>query len=499
MPGKGLVSLCFLGLENISYFRKSQQNTPALLSLFRINDPYRILGILFVLLLIRLPYFIFGQDLTVIELNWLLIGEKLADGGVMYRDVWDDTAPLSAGFFWLTDLVFGRSALAHHIISLVLVWMQAAIFNNMLLQNKAYNENTYVPALIYALLMNIFFDFYSLSPLLLSQTFILLAINNIFRRIDNKTHDQFFLNTGIFMGLASLFYLPAVLVFLALILSLILFTGSILRRYMLLVYGFMLPVSLCWLYYFWQDAHMEFLVQYVRSVLVLQPTIYYSFGSFLMIVAVPVLFLLFAFYQLFRYSRYVNFQVRLQYVMIFILVLCLFTFYFSKMFAPFQLIIFVPAFAFFISHYFLLIRRKLLAELVFLIFTLLLLGVNYGSAFNWSELRSKLSFERLIVQEGPYDALVEGKRVLYVGSDKSVYKNSYHTTPFLDWDLSERVLREPDYYDNVVLLYRYFDTNAPEVVIDPEGLLVPYFERMPGVAARYQRSALPDAWVLKSN
>lgn len=469
-----------------------------MLSLFRINDPYRILGILFLLLLIRLPYFIFGQDLTVIELNWMLIGEKLADGGVMYLDVWDDTAPLSAGFFWLIDLVFGRSPLAHHIISLILVWVQAAIFNNLLLSNKAYNENTYVPALVYALLMNLFFDFYSLSPLLISQTFILLAINNIFRRIDNKTHDQFFLNTGIFMGLAALFYLPAILVFLALILSLILFTGSILRRYMLLLYGFMLPVSLCWMYYFWQDAQMEFFVQYIRSVLVLQPTIYYSFGSFLVIVAVPMSFLLLSFYQLFRYSRYVNFQVRFQYVMVFMIALCLFTFYFSKMFAPFQLIIFVPAFAFFICHFFLLIRRHLLAELIFLIFTLLILGVNYGSAFNWENLREDLSFERLIVQDGPYTELVRGKKVLYLGPEKSVYRNSYHSTPFLDWDLSERVLRKPDYYDNVTLVYRHLSKDLPEVIIDPEGLMDAYFQRMPGIAARYHRSSAPNTWVLSN-
>lgn len=468
-----------------------------MLSFFRINDPYRLIGVLFFLLLLRLPYFIYGQELTVIELNWLLIGEKLGNGAIMYRDVWDHTAPMAAGFYWIIDLVFGRSVLAHHIISIILVWVQCFLFNNLLLNNKAYNENTYIPALVYAVLMNLFFDFYTLSPILMSQTFILMAINNIFKRIDNKTKDQFFLNTGIFLGLAALFYLPSVVIFFSMLLSLLLFTGSIARRYLLMIYGFVLPISLCWLYYFWHGAHREFISQFVSSVLFIKPTIYYSFTSLLLVSAVPVLFMLLAGYQLVRYSRYVNFQVRFQYVMFFMLVLSLTTFYFSKVFAPFQLIIFVPATAFFINHYFLLLRRRFLADIFFLVFIALIAGINYSASYDLGGFRRILQYERFIVQETVYDQLVEGKSVLYLGPDKSVFKSASHSSPFLDWDLSQQILREPGYYDNITYIYKHLSEELPEVIIDPNNLLPPLFDRMPGIASQYQPGPLASTFVLK--
>ena len=83
-----------------------------------------------------------------------------------------------------------------------------------------------------------------LSPVLMSLTFLLLSLNNIFKRIDKQTKDEFFLNTGIFLGLATLFYLPSLFFLPALMLSLLLFTASLFRRYILLLYGFMIPVVL---------------------------------------------------------------------------------------------------------------------------------------------------------------------------------------------------------------------------------------------------------------
>jgi hypothetical protein len=53
--------------------------------------------------------------LTVPELKWMLLGEKLNGGAMLYADILDNTAPLSALAYRLLNLVAGRSPLAMHI------------------------------------------------------------------------------------------------------------------------------------------------------------------------------------------------------------------------------------------------------------------------------------------------------------------------------------------------------------------------------------------------
>jgi hypothetical protein len=67
-----------------------------LLGYFRINDPYRLVIIFILLLILRLPYLISSEWLSIPELKWMLIGERMNDGAMLYVDIWDDIAPLSA-------------------------------------------------------------------------------------------------------------------------------------------------------------------------------------------------------------------------------------------------------------------------------------------------------------------------------------------------------------------------------------------------------------------
>lgn len=191
------------------------------------------------------------------ELKWMLLGERLGSGDfVMYQGVWDYTAPLSVFIYKWLFICFGKSRIPYFVLSILLVVIQAGIFNNVMLRNKAYNSSTYVPALVYMVFMNAFFDFLTLSPVLLSMTFVLLAMNNLFKRMDNQTKDELFIFTGVYLGIAALFYLPTVWFFMITILSLVLYTGSILRRMMLLIYGFALVVGLAGLYFYWFDDYL---------------------------------------------------------------------------------------------------------------------------------------------------------------------------------------------------------------------------------------------------
>jgi hypothetical protein len=79
------------------------------------------------------------------------------------------------------------------------------------------------------------------------------------------------------------------------------------------------------------------------------------------------------------------------------------------------------------------------------------------------------------------------KRILVLDNTVELYNNNYLATPFLNWDLSEEIFRNPDYYENVTMVYHSFKTDPPQVVIDSEDLLKGFFQRMPDIQNEYTR------------
>ncbi len=444
-----------------------------------------MVGILVLLIALRLPLMILGIPPTLSELNWMLVGEKLSYGSNMYSGVWDGLAPLSAGVYWILDWLFGRSPWAHQLIGIFVVIIQSYLFNDLLLRNKAYNQGTYIPALIYIILMNCFFTYTLLSPALLSITFLLLSLNYIFRRIDKQTKDEFFLNTGIYLGIATLFYLPSVLFAPAMMLSLLLFTASILRRYLLFLYGFLLPIGIIWTYYYWIGASFEFTNFFLGSLGWADSNGYLDGNSLMIIGLVPVLFTLLAWWKIMR-ARYVNYQVQFQYVMMFIALSGLTTLVISGEITPVQTLVLVPPVAFFVSHFFLLFRRGFLREVFFGLFLGGIIVVEWGSFFRAPFMDSRIAYESLLVGQTQWDDVVEGKPVLVFGDNLSIYRNAHSATPFLNWKLSSRLLESLNYYDNLDFIFRSFKDDPPNIIIDLENRVPALFERLPIIALRYR-------------
>ncbi len=455
-------------------------------ALFRLNDPYRMLVLLLFLLLMKLPAFYGSVPLTIPELNWMVVGEKLAEKGtVMYKDVWDPLAPLAAGMYWLLHELFGRSHLAYQIIALLLIFVQSALFNYILLRNKVYNENTYVPALIYGLLMCTFFQFYTLSPALVSTTFVMLTINNAFNDIEFKGAKNNLFSTGILMGLASLFYLPSLVLSLALLFAYLLFTGATPKSYFLFLYGLLMPWLIIIVYYFWHDALFHFYINCIYSLLYLDNVSYISYSLLITIIGLPLVILILSFFKLFDAKRFNNYQERFQQTMIFIFIMAFVAWWISHSRTPALLVLFVPVVAFFISHFFLLIRKRFITEISFLLFFIGILTIHFSTLFQWNSVAPWLDYEKLVVQETPWDDLVENKRILYLGDNLSVYKNAQLATPYLNWELSSLQLDSPDYYDNLMSIYENFHEDTPEVIIDTKDVMGKIFTRMPTIAKQY--------------
>lgn len=442
-----------------------------MLSFFRINDPSRIIILFVLLLLVRLPFYIQGLSLTLPELNHFLVGESLANGATLYVSLWEDISPLSAWVYMFLYFVFGKSIWVYHVFGFILMFFQSLLFNSITYKNKLYYENTYVPALIYGLLMSLSSGVYSLSPILMSSTFILLAMNNIFRQVEFRIKaDEPILNIGVYLGIAALFYLPtAVFGFIALII-LAFFSSTISRRYFLVFYGFALPLLLLMTYLYFNDGINT--VWNIFSAKIFNPNRAEdtSYQPVLYIVAIPLWFFVIAFFKVFKRNRFSNYQMRLvQLVIVWLLLSLVLLFWTEKLITSF--ILFVPAFAIIITHYFLLSKKSFKAELIFMFFIVGIIFLNMSMIFNWFGLEKYIGQKNSIVLLTPYEKYVKDKKVVVLGDNLHIYQNATLATPFLDWQLSSETVKQPDYYRKAAVIHAGFVNDPPEIIIDLENVM----------------------------
>lgn len=434
----------------------------------------------------------------IVELKWMVIGERLAGSSNLYVDVWDNFAPLSAAVYRFIHELFDRSPAANHVIALIIVFIQAFLFNNILLKHRAYNENTYLPALLYVVFMNIFFDFYLLSPVLIGLTFILLAIDNTITHLGKNRNDQLLLYTGIYLGIANLFYYPTFLVLIAIFIAFAFLTGTILRRYLLFIFGYLLPLAITGIYYYLLGGLKEFYVNFVFSLFNVNTYNYLDPLFYIIIFAFPIVFVLISMGKTFKSNRYTNQQERIQKLMFILLIFALISWFLNKDRAPYQLIITVPGCAFFLTHYFLNIQVKWKAELTFTLFIAGILLINIATYQKANFLPNMVSYNDLEVKPSKWEGVVKDKNIMYLGKNYSIYRNARLGSPYFNWDLAKLHLEKPSYFDNLTAIYRKFENEYPEVIIDEKGIMEQIMTKMPTVNQAYEQRENGTLYLLRS-
>jgi len=468
-----------------------------LLAFFRINDPFRIIGIFLLIILIRLPFFFGEMPLIVPELEWMLVGSSISFQKILYLDVWDDLAPLSAMVYALVDFAGGRSQWAYQLIAIVVVFFQSYLFNKLLISSKAFKENTYVPALTFTTLMSTFFDFFTLSPVLMSGIFQLFLINGIFNHLAVKAKDEQFLNIGLALGLSTLFYLPSLAYLPVSILSLGLFSSMTFKRYILMFFGFLFPIVLVGVFFFWHGGLLQFIDSYFFSWMATPFRELVSLKTMWFISISGLVLLVFSWIKIYTGSRYNNLQNNYMLIMILFLIGAFVMVFMSRERAPHQLMVFVAPMSFYIAHLFLLIKRKVLTEAIFLAFFAITLTINYGVLYKFVVPQALVQYEDLLVQPTPWDQIVQGKKLLIMGDEPDAYLHAYPATPYLNWNLSKAHLNHINSFNTMSLIYDNFINDMPEVILDQKQVVPQLFMQMPTISSKYTKQG--NAYLLKSS
>ncbi|AEI47031.1 hypothetical protein [Runella slithyformis] len=458
-----------------------------MLSFFRVNAPYQILSLVIVLVMLQFPFYISAPDLLVSELQWMLVGEKMGQGFMLYRDVWDNLSPLSAAAYWGIDELFGRSPIAHRSIANLLILFQAVYFNYISGQRQLFTERNYVPGVLYLLFINVSFDCSILSPSLMATTFILLAFGTLIRQMQREGVTDEVFELGFYLSVATLFYLPMGLFLLWAFLSMLLYTGANFRQHTLAFFGYVFPIALSALFFFFRGALDELSQNLLTSAFRAHR---YNLQDFLGVIGtMGGIFLIggLGFLQTIRYPRFINYQGRCQQIMGLWVITAFISIGLMPFIAPMQFIIFIPPVTFFSVNFFMLIQRRWLSEVLFLIVFVAIVFFRYQSSFlnNPISLTNSARLDNLKIKRTPLPPSIRQQKILVIGEDEGEYRDNFPATAYINWELARYDFENLDSYESVISIFDNFKADPPTYVVDKENVMPRLFKRLPELGKRY--------------
>ncbi len=455
-----------------------------MLRFFRFNDPYRLLVVFLVVMLLGIKAEGEFPSITIPELKGILVGEMMADGKRLYSEVWDSTPPVTAFTQYILDVCFDRAMLPRHMLSWVIIFFQASFFGLVLINNRAFNESTYLPSLLFGVLCFFSFDTVSFTREIIGSSLLLLAINNLLKEIEfKKQRDETIHNLGFYLGLASLSVFSHLLFFFGTALLLILFTRVEGRRFVLFVFGFLLPHLLLNTWYYWNEELDLLWSNFYLANLDFNTLSLISIQSLLLLGVIPGIYFLFSLIMMQRDARLTNYQSQILQVMLLWLLFGVMEVYFTRIRTPQALIVCVPPLAYLIGHFFLLIRRKWIAESMLWI---ILVGTVTMSSLAVRNLIPSIRYSDLFLQPVAGTEL-NGKKIFVLDNSLSAYLSNKPSGFFLEWSLFRMVFEEPGYYQHVLAVAKAFEKDPPEIILDPNNLMPGVLKYLPDLQARYRR------------
>jgi len=448
-----------------------------------INDPYRLLVVL--VLMVILGIFAHRQlpEATIPEIRGMVTGEMMEEGKLLYVRVMDSTPPVTALMNRLMVKVAGRNLGVRHAITVAVFFFQAVVFGLLLINNRAFEQQTYLPPFLYGALVFFSLDSISYTREVWASAFLVLAIDRVFRQLQFREQQDSNLHLlGLFVGLSSLCVFSYAVFFPGILLIMATTTRLDLRQVLLYATGFMLPHLVLMTIYASLDRFPELWSNFYLTNLEFNTRTFMTFRSMMVLSLLPLTYLILSLILSARNTRFTRYQSQIFNVMLIWLVFAIIEVWLTRQRTAQSLVICMPPLAYFISHYLSRIRRRWLAELMLWVF---LGGLLTVSTLGLRERIPSVSYSLTFAGNDSSD--LTGKKLLVLSADLAVYRNNSAAGFFPEWAVSEPIFRNPGYYENVITVYNSFRVDPPDVIIDPENLMQEMFRHMPDVARRYRR------------
>jgi hypothetical protein len=195
---------------------------------------------------------IFRTNQLIVNTFLLFYAGVLHLSAILWPDM-DWTAPQHGA---LTDWVYqwiGSTGRWAELAATVLVFVQAVILNVFFSNNRITRDYTLFPGLFYILIASAIPEFLHLSPLLLANTFYLLAYKELFDTYRRPSAAAHIFNSGFWLGVAGLFYFSYVGFLIWGFVGLNIMRAFRIRERFMLLIGLLTPYILMGVYQFYVD------------------------------------------------------------------------------------------------------------------------------------------------------------------------------------------------------------------------------------------------------
>ncbi|GAB3203070.1 hypothetical protein GCM10027293_31570 [Pontibacter aydingkolensis] len=415
----------------------------------------------------------------------MLVGERLADGFSMYRDVFDNTAPLSAMVFWLLDLLSGRSFLAYRLTAVILLLLQAILLNGTLNRHNVYASKNYLPALLYLVLGSLSFEFNMLTPLLIGNTFIILSLPYIITLSKEGFDNNRLFVGGFMLGMAALCYLPLAMFLIVGAFAVIFFASNTFRSFLLMLCGFAFPYVVLMTYYFYNGALSEFLEMHLFRPWQLEVAFLRPPADVAKLMAIPAVIAILSFMSASSLPQRLVFQVKFQQVMAVWMVVSLLVIFTRDEITVATFILALPPVAYFSEFLFTSGQKKWVLNSIFLIALAGVIILRYRSVLSINQYLA-LDESPLLLTGSP-NPIVSNSTVLVLGKDLNYYIHNKPVTPYLNWELAQRHFGNLDEYLAVFEIHENFKREKPAYLIDKMGLMPELKYKLPAVFGNYEQ------------
>ncbi|MDZ4680136.1 MAG: hypothetical protein SGI94_06815 [Saprospiraceae bacterium] len=160
--------------------------------------------------------------------------------------------------YWLYPLT-GTQGLLPTLLTIVLLSLQAVLINVLVSNHRLASEVSLFPGLFYILIASSLPSFLCFSPIHLANTFLLIALGGLMNTYKQSSCADLIFNVGLWMGVASLFYPPFILLFFVGMAGLNVLRAYKIRERLMLLAGMATPYLLTALYCFWNNELSLFL------------------------------------------------------------------------------------------------------------------------------------------------------------------------------------------------------------------------------------------------
>jgi hypothetical protein len=261
----------------------------------------------------------------------------------------------------------GISSLSNLLIALLILIVQAFLFNKIINTYNLLGKQTFLPGLLYVTAGSLLSPFLVLSPTLICNFLILIMIERFLSIYKKQQVSSVMYDLGMLVALGTLIYFPFIAMLPLMWISLIIFRPFYWREWVAVIVGFITIFFFLAVYYFWNDSLNQFYQIWLPLGSKFPTNFNINLSDSLVLIPVVIILVLGFFHLQKNFFRSVVHLRKSFQLLFFMFILALASFYLKSSIVIYHFLLCVPSAAALMAYYFLHAGRRWVYESLYFI------------------------------------------------------------------------------------------------------------------------------------